>query len=155
MTRTRVNSAWKCMWQRGLACGTTIFAISTCLTPAKRLKVSYFPNQSKPMQCEQLRSNRIWPYKWDEFKWETESVNCDGRQLVVLIRVLPLHRLCYWQLFVLAKWRLFNGTRGNYSYSDASIPLRQWCISLCFRFPPISEKFFGRRGKFLQFDIFP
>jgi len=27
--------------------------------------------------------------------------------------------------------------------------------SLCFKFPPASEKNFGLRGKFSQFDLFP
>jgi len=34
-------------------------------------------------------------------------------------------------------------------------PMIQWCISPCFRFPPISEKFFTLRGKFSQFHLFP
>ena len=29
------------------------------------------------------------------------------------------------------------------------------CISLCFTFPPISENFFGSRGKLPRFDLFP
>src|SRR6218665_1050913 len=29
------------------------------------------------------------------------------------------------------------------------------CISPCFTFPPISENFFGSRGKLPRFDLFP
>ena len=37
----------------------------------------------------------------------------------------------------------------------ASIPLRQWCISPCFWFPPISDKFLRLREQFSHFYLFP
>ena len=45
-----------------------------------------------------------------------------------------------------------SGTR-RFSTQGASIPLGQWCISLCFRFPPYFRKCFRLCRQFFQFHL--
>ena len=43
----------------------------------------------------------------------------------------------------------------SHLFPGASIPMRQWCISHCLRFPPVSEKNFRFREIFSKFYLFP
>src|SRR6218665_1853060 len=68
--------------------------------------------------------------------------------LVHSLRVVPVRHLIN-----IIPYNVINECPIHSFIQGRPSPLLQRCISLCFTFPPVSEKNFGLRGKFSRFDL--